>query len=68
MPFNQRVVKIIGVAVAAVVIVLLVLPLLINVNSFRPKIESELANAMGRQVTLGDLSLSLLRARSALIM
>jgi hypothetical protein len=41
MPFNQRVVKIIGVAVAAVVIVLLVLPRLINANSFRPKIESE---------------------------
>ena len=60
MPFNQRTVKIIGIAVAAVVIILLMLPLLINVNSFRPKIESELANAMGRQVTLGDLSLSLL--------
>ena len=47
MPVNQRTVKIIGIAVAAVVIILLALPLLINVNSFRPKIESELANAMG---------------------
>ena len=49
MPVNQRTVKTIGIAVAAVVIILLVLPLLINVNNFRPKIESELANAMGRQ-------------------
>jgi AsmA protein len=39
------------------------LPLLIDVNGFRPKIESELTNAMGRQVTLGKLSLSILRGR-----
>jgi AsmA protein len=37
------------------------LPLLIDVDSFRPKIESELTNALGRQVTLGKLSLSILR-------
>jgi hypothetical protein len=39
-------VKIIGIAVAAVVIFLSTVPLLGNVNSFRPKIEPELANAI----------------------
>ena len=36
------------------------LPLLVNVNSFRPQIESRLTAALGRQVKVGNLSLSLL--------
>src|SRR4051794_40305870 len=32
---------------------------LISVDSFRPKLESELSAALGRQVKVGDLSLSL---------
>jgi len=63
MQLNMRTVKIAGIAVAAFVVILMVLPLLININSFRPKIESELTTALGRQVTLGDLSLSILRVR-----
>ena len=51
----------IGIVVAAFVVLLLLLPLIINVNSFRPKIESELSNALGRKVEVGDLSLSILR-------
>ena len=50
----------IGIGVAAVVVILLVLPLFIDVNSFRPKIESELSNALGRKAAIGDLSLSIL--------
>jgi AsmA protein len=61
MQLNMRAVKIAGIVFAVVVVILIALPLLINVNSFRPKIESELTNAMGRQVTLGELSLSILR-------
>ena len=52
--------RIAGIAVVVVVVLLMALPLLINVNSFRPKIESEATNALGRQVKLGDLSLSIL--------
>ncbi len=59
MQLNKRTLKIVGIVVAAVVVILFALPLFINVNSFRPKIELELTNALGRPVTLGDLSLSL---------
>ena len=59
MQLNKRTLKIAGIVVAAVVVILIALPLFINVNSFRPKIESELTNALGRPVTLGDLGLSL---------
>jgi AsmA protein len=41
-------------------VLLVALPFLINVNSFRPKIESEATNALGREVKLGDLGLSIL--------
>ena len=63
MQLNMRAVKIVGIAFAVVAVILIALPLLINVNNFRPKIESELTTAMGRQVTLGELSLSILRGR-----
>ena len=60
MQISKRTLKTAGIVVAAVVVILIALPLFINVNSFRPKIESELTNGLGRPVTLGDLSLSLL--------
>jgi AsmA protein len=60
MKFNTRSLKIAGIVVAVVVVILILLPLLINVNSFRPKIESDASAALGRQVTVGNLSLSIL--------
>jgi AsmA protein len=51
----------IGIVVAVLVVILLALPFFINVNSFRPKIESELSNALGRKAEVGELSLSVLR-------
>ncbi len=56
----NRKLKIGAIAVGILLVILVALPLLINVNSFRPKIESELTSALGRQVTVGNLSLSIL--------
>ena len=56
----KRALRIVGIVVAVLVVILIVLPLLVNVNSFRPKIESEMTSALDRPVTLGDLSLSIL--------
>ncbi len=53
-------VKIAAAAVGAVVLVIAVLPLFVNVNTFRPMIEQQLTTALGRQVKVGDLSLSVL--------
>jgi AsmA protein len=50
---------IIGVVVA-VIVILLVLPFLIPVNSFRPTIEKKASEALGRRVSVGNLSLSIL--------
>ena len=57
---NKRWLRVAGIVIAMLVILLIALPFLINVNSFRPKIEAEASNALGRQVKLGDLSLSIL--------
>ena len=40
MQFDKRILKITGIAIAVVVVILIALPLFINVDSFRPKIES----------------------------
>ena len=54
----KRTLRIIAIAVAIVLVILAILPSFINVNSFKPKIEAELTSALGRPVTLGELSLS----------
>jgi AsmA protein len=52
--------KIAGIVIALIFLVLVALPFMINVDSFRPKIQQEASAALGRQVTLGKLSLSIL--------
>ena len=56
----KRALKIIGIVVAVILLAVIAVPFLINVNSFRPKLESELTTALGRDVKVGNLSLSIL--------
>jgi AsmA protein len=56
----KRWLRIGGIAFAILLLILIVLPFVINVNRFRPQVESEASAALGRQVTVGNLSLSLL--------
>jgi AsmA protein len=51
--------KIIGIIVFALIALAILLPFVVDVNAFRPKIESELSVALGRQVSLGNLHLSI---------
>lgn len=51
--------KIVGIVVALLIVAAIALPLFINVNDFRPQIESRISAALGRQVKVGNLSLSL---------
>lgn len=57
---SKRYLKIAGIVVAVLVVILIALPLFINVNNYRPKIEAQATAGMGRQVKLGNLSLSIL--------
>lgn len=56
--------KKIGITIAVVVVLLIIivlaLPLFIDANSFKPKLETDLSNALGRQVQIGNISLSIL--------
>src|SRR5438309_942087 len=56
----KRALKIVGIVIVALIVIVVVLPFVINVNDFRPRIETELTNALGRKVTVGNLSLSLI--------
>jgi AsmA protein len=56
----KRILKVLAIVVAIVVVILVALPFIINVNSFRPKLEATATDALGRQVKVGNLSLSIL--------
>src|SRR6185437_1327028 len=56
----KRVLKWIAIVVAILIIIVIALPFVIDVNMFRPRIEAELTNALGRKVTVGNLKLSLI--------
>ena len=51
--------KWIGIAIVAIIVILFIVPFLIPVNKFKPTIESKASDALGRKVSLGNLSLSL---------
>lgn len=56
----MRALKIIGILVAVLLVIAIALPFIVNVNSFRPKLESTLTTALGREVKVGNLGLSIL--------
>jgi AsmA protein len=54
----NRTVRKIAIAAAVLFAVILLLGRLVDVNTFRPKLEAELTSVLGRNVKLGELSLS----------
>jgi len=52
--------RILLIVVVVIVVLLVAVPFLIPVNKFRPTIEQTASDALGRKVSVGDLSLSLL--------
>ncbi|HTW59699.1 MAG TPA: AsmA family protein [Terriglobales bacterium] len=55
----NRTLRIVAIAAAVLIIILIAIPLFVNANTFRPKLEAELTDALGRKVKVGNLSLSL---------
>lgn len=58
--------KWIGIAIVALLLILVILPFLVPVSKFRPMIEQKASEALGRKVQLGDLSLSILSGSLAI--
>ena len=55
----KRTLKIIGIIIVVLIVIAIAIPFFINANAFKPKLEAELTDALGRKVTVGNLSLSL---------
>jgi AsmA protein len=55
-----RILGIVGIIVAIAIVGLIAAPFFIDVNRFRPEVEAQLTNALGRQVKIGQLHMSLL--------
>jgi len=51
--------KVAGIVVAVFIVIAIAVPLLVNVNNFRPQIESTLSTTLGRPVKVGNLSLGI---------
>jgi AsmA protein len=54
----RRTLKIAGLALIALLVVVIALPFLIDANRFRPALESRLSQALGRDVKVGNLKLA----------
>src|SRR5712692_3905647 len=55
----KRIVRIFGIVIVLLLAIVIALPFLIDANQFRPALESRLTTALGREVKLGDLKVSL---------
>jgi AsmA protein len=57
----KRILKIVGIILGVLILIAIALPFLIDANTFRPKLEAELTEALGREVKVGNLTLTLLQ-------
>jgi AsmA protein len=56
----MKLLKILAVVIGVLLLIVIAIPFFLDANTFRPKLESELTDALGRPVKVGNLSLSLL--------
>ena len=56
---RKRILVIVGSVGGVLVIIALILPFVINANRFKPELESQLSNALGRPTTIGSIELAL---------
>src|ERR1700751_4480037 len=56
---NKKMLTIVGVIVAVLLIAILILPSLIDANHYKPEIQAKLGTALGRNVQIGNIKLSI---------
>ncbi|HXX17802.1 MAG TPA: AsmA family protein [Candidatus Acidoferrum sp.] len=56
----KKILKIVGIIIVVFILIVIALPFLIDVNKFKPTLETDLTNALGRKVEIGNIGLSIL--------
>lgn len=56
----KRILKVVAIIVALLIAIAIAIPFFLDANTFKPRLEADLTDALGRQVTVGNISLSLL--------
>ncbi len=56
----KKILKIVGAIVVVLILIVIALPFLIDVNKFKPTIETDISDALGRKVEIGNISMALL--------
>jgi AsmA protein len=51
---------IVGIVVVVLLLIIIILPFVINVNRFKPTLETKLSDALGRKVEIGNIGLSII--------
>jgi AsmA protein len=56
----KKFLTILGIVIVVLILIAIALPFVIDVNRFKPTLETDLSNALGRKVTIGNIGLSIL--------
>jgi AsmA protein len=56
----KKILTIVGIVIAVLIVIVIALPLFVNVNRFKPTLETDLSNALGRKVEIGNIQLAIL--------
>jgi AsmA protein len=56
----KKLLAIVGIIVVVLILIVIALPLFVNVNRFKPTLETDLSTALGRKVEIGNIGLSIL--------
>ena len=56
----KKILTIVGIIVAVLILIVIALPFVIDVNKFKPTIETNISDALGRKVEIGNISLAIL--------
>lgn len=56
----KKILTVIGIVIIVLIVIVIALPLFVNVNRFKPTLESDLSGALGRKVEIGNIQLAIL--------
>ncbi|MDE3109945.1 MAG: AsmA family protein [Acidobacteriota bacterium] len=56
----RKTLTVVGIIIAVLIVIVIILPLFVNVNRFKPTLEADLSQALGRKVEIGNIRLAIL--------